>query len=229
MIQQLDVTPPAYAPPMARPSVETLVNEHIGLVHHIARRRFSGYLRNAHSDDMIQAGLIGLWRAAELFDPSKGRFGFYASMWIRAKIQDYLEAEAGYEYTLSRRAAWKGGAKSRRMMVRLEDETPAGFADDGGQKQQYLDLIEDTSVPSPEALAANRQMRDRIRASVERHARSTREAAVVRWRIVAEDPLTLEEAGRRLGITREGARLIEKRVLLRAQHDLAAERPNPSR
>jgi len=61
-----------------------LIEEHKGLVHWQAHRyAWSG----AAHDDLVQEGILGLMRAAELFDESRGvKFSTYATWWVRQKI-----------------------------------------------------------------------------------------------------------------------------------------------
>jgi DNA-directed RNA polymerase specialized sigma24 family protein len=68
-----------------------LVMANYGLIHMVA-----GAYRRAgvRYEDLVQEGAMGLMRAAETFDPTRGvRFGTYAVYWIRSKVQRFIEAQ----------------------------------------------------------------------------------------------------------------------------------------
>lgn len=72
-----------------RSAKNKLVMANMGLVHAVVKgNRFQGGLRNAASyEELVQEGSLGLLRAAELFDPTRGlRFSTYATIWIKGVL-----------------------------------------------------------------------------------------------------------------------------------------------
>ncbi|CAN5865257.1 FliA/WhiG family RNA polymerase sigma factor [soil metagenome] len=68
-----------------------LAEEHLGLVHHVARQLYNGYRADADFDEMVSAGSIGLMNAIDSFDASFGvKFSTFAAPRIRGAIQDEL-------------------------------------------------------------------------------------------------------------------------------------------
>src|SRR5256885_1387406 len=71
-----------------------LVEKHIGLVHHVARRLHQQLSTEVSLDDLISAGSVGLLRAAENFDPSRGlAFSTHALPRVKGAMLDDLRAQ----------------------------------------------------------------------------------------------------------------------------------------
>ena len=78
-------------------ATHTLVEEHLGLVIHVAKRYAGSYLGHhiLDLDDLVQEGVLGLMHAAEKFDARKGfRFSTYATWWIRQAIGQAIMNES---------------------------------------------------------------------------------------------------------------------------------------
>lgn len=76
-------------------AIEKLVTHNLKLIPRIAVRVFSGkhskLFKNGYLEDIYQSGVIGLTRAAELYDPQKGyAFSTYASAWVYQSMQRYV-------------------------------------------------------------------------------------------------------------------------------------------
>ena len=70
--------------------IERLVNENLGLVRYIVDGFQICDMGSYSSDDLFQAGCIGLWKAARSYDPDKAQFQTYASILIRNAIINEL-------------------------------------------------------------------------------------------------------------------------------------------
>eukprot|EP00529_Nitzschia_sp_RCC80_P025212 CAMPEP_0113496628 /NCGR_PEP_ID=MMETSP0014_2-20120614/30219_1 /TAXON_ID=2857 /ORGANISM="Nitzschia sp." /LENGTH=531 /DNA_ID=CAMNT_0000390555 /DNA_START=42 /DNA_END=1637 /DNA_ORIENTATION=+ /assembly_acc=CAM_ASM_000159 len=74
-----------------RRAKQLLVSANIGLVHAVVKKQYSRMTKSGISsfDELVQEGSLGLMRAAELFDPSKGlRFSTYATIWIKGALSN---------------------------------------------------------------------------------------------------------------------------------------------
>jgi len=93
-------------------------------------------------------------------------------------------------------------------------ETPIGEEEDS----QLSDFLEDKNLPSPEDAAAGQLLREQLEGMLEEL--TEREKEVLRLRFGLEDghPYTLEEVGRRFGVTRERIRQIEAKALRKLRH-----------
>jgi RNA polymerase sigma-32 factor len=193
-------------------------------------------------EDIVQQGNVGLLRAAAKFDLAKDcRLATYAAYWIRAEIRDYV--------VRAYRVVRLGTTKAERRAVRIYRKTCESDADAlaaaSGMKparaQWLLPLLTsreaslETSVgehapmidrlaggtPSPEDEASTRERRRLARQAVEAALAhlTVRERLIVKKRLMADEPCTLQELGTRLGVSKERVRQLEERarVKLRAQ------------
>lgn len=90
-------------PPLT-PDQQTIVEQNTGLVHWCVNRNRS--IRPHERDDRVQDGMLGLIRAAQLYDPTLGfTFSTYAHRWIRQAIARGRSIEQGIDW----RRAWENG------------------------------------------------------------------------------------------------------------------------
>jgi RNA polymerase sigma factor (sigma-70 family) len=77
-------------------AVEQLIVDNEPLVRHTVTKMYHG-LRQSSMEDLLSAGLVGLWQAAQRYRPERGRFSTYACRRIRGAIIDYLrETSPGF-------------------------------------------------------------------------------------------------------------------------------------
>jgi len=201
-------------------------------------------------NDLVAEGNLGLLRAIEGFDPSKKcRFSTYATWWVRQAIRRAIVNTARTvrvpSYMAGIVAKWKNseseasqrlGRKadkdeistedgrdetiSDRLQFAIESADRCGRSVSLDNPQASGDLQDKNENSSPEAQVGSRME------STELHgllgAMGAREAAILRLRFGLADgqPLTLSEVGRRLRITRERVRQIEKAALGKLQSRL---------
>jgi RNA polymerase primary sigma factor len=180
-----------------RSAAQKLVRHNLAFVVAVARRQRLGSLR---LEDVIQEGNLGLLRAVEKFDPEAGtRFSTYAVWWIRAYVGKHLKEG-------------RSSVRPQSGTVAQADLSLDGPVDDGGDST-HLELIEDPG-PGPEEAAASSQDGRRVRRSLARLRRRIGEVGwdVVHGRLEQDDPVTLDEIGRRWGVSRERVRQIELRT-----------------
>ncbi len=186
-------------------------------------------------EDIVQQGNVGLLRAAKKFDPDKEcRLATYAAYWIRAEIREYVvrayrvvrlgttkaerRALRAYRTTQERDperlAAVSGLTKERAEMLlpllsaremSLDAQSP-----DGGSP---LDRVA-SRAPSPEEEASGNEIRSQASREVEGALGelSERELLIVRERLMSDDPVTLQELGTQLGVSKERVRQLEERA-----------------
>lgn len=192
--------------------------------------------------DLIEQGNVGLLLAIRKYDPDRGvRLSSYATFWIRALILQHLVA--------NRRLVRVGTTKNQRRVIhRLARERSPGESElgkrlgiDEGELAalaRHLDsteLILDSpsftvplrsSASGPEDEVAVAEERAQVRAASATFARSldTRERELFHARWIQEDQPTLSSLARRLGLSRERVRQLERRILRRFKQFLFAQR-----
>jgi RNA polymerase primary sigma factor len=232
---------------------ERLVNSNLRLV--IANaRKYQGH--ELALLDLIQEGILGLIRAAEKFDWRKGyKFSTYATFWIRQAIQRALDNRARtirIPVHLGQRERKIGRAQSELAAQLGREPTDEEIAqaaelslDEVREAREAARVVtsldrpvgeaEETSfgalLPSgergPEEEVDILLREDALRRALERLPEPEREVVRLRYGMGAEGPTPLSETGRRLGMSSDAVRKLERKALteLAASRELEALRP----
>jgi RNA polymerase primary sigma factor len=232
---------------------EQLVNSNLRLVISHARK-YQGH--DMPLLDLIQEGILGLIRAAEKFDYRKGfKFSTYSTFWIRQALQRALDNRArtiripvhiGQRERKIGRAAAELAAQLGREPTDEEIAQAAELelsavreARDAARVVTSLDRpvgeAEDTTLGSllpsdqlgPDEEVEISLREEALRRALDRLPEPEREVVKLRYGIDGDDPTPLREAGRRLGMSSETVRELERRALreLAESRELDALRP----
>jgi RNA polymerase sigma-32 factor len=231
-------------------AAKQLVTSNLRLVVKIANEYRRGYQNLL---DLVQEGNIGLLKAVQKYDPYRGvKLSTYSGWWIRAYVLKHILnnwrlvkigttqnqrkqsdalIRAGVDPSAENIA--KGLDVSEEEVVEMQKRmaspdaslnAPLGSNDEGGAERTRLDMLEDNAEDPEDEVSSNqfkRLLYDKLRsfgATLE-----GREAEIFSERLIADEPITLQDLGDRWGVSRERARQVEKRMVLRLRKFLQDE------
>ncbi len=231
-----------------------LIEANLRLVVSIAKK-YRG--RGLPLADLVQEGSLGLIRAADRYDWRLGfRFTTYATLWIRqaigrsiattgssvrmpshivdlqptvARVEQALLLRLGREPTADEVGRETGLSGDDVGLVRRSRQEPLSFSSPVGEEggRELADLLVDATGEAPERSGEAAWMRRALGRALARLSDRERAVLELHFGLLDGAPRSFAAVGRELGMTREGARLIEARAFRKLSQFAEVQRLRP--
>lgn len=185
-------------------TVLTLVQNHLSLVEAIVATLLQKYCLYSDPDreniqaDAFQSGVFGLYRAAEKFDPSLGKFSSYAWLWIEKYVRKELNDVCASRYRTT------------------SLDAPIGDEEDGGC---LIDTLPDADAPTPYDRMERRELHERLSRALSKLSERDRFIVESHYGFRDDKSRPFREIGEELNVTAQCVQSRLKKTLAHLHHE----------
>jgi RNA polymerase sigma factor (sigma-70 family) len=192
---------------------DILVQRNIRLISSVAKK----YTAIAEMDDMMQEGIVGLYRAAEAFDTTKNiKFCTYAYWHVIKSIQEYLKTEN------------KSFSSIRNQSMLSFNYTNGVDTDrDNGNCDKLASEVSESTYSEPSGVYhdVNNNEKNKLIENLSGLVMSTdilddREKTIIQCRFLSPKPMTLMQVGKKIGLSHSMVKLIGDRAVAKLEKHL---------
>ncbi len=209
---------------------QEIFSNNIRLIRKMVSSKKSTY-NNDDLEDIFNSASIAFLEGLEKFKPHKGfKFSTYIGYWIQKAIHNYFyDRNIIYipkgSFDKKRPLVTQRAFRSSNLYLTYLD-APLAINEEGNKSSRY-DLLEDETVINPEEETVNKVYGEQIMNLVNKL--SEKEQLIVKNRVFADIPMTLEEVGKIIGVRAERVRMLEAKAFhkLRAMVNKAKQYKKP--
>ena len=232
-----------------------LINSNLRLVVSIAKR-YSCWCKMPFID-LVQEGNLGLIKAVDKFDYTLGnKFSTYATYWIRQAISKAIldqartirlpahmvaatrklnVVSADLEKVLNReptteeiaRAMGISAAKVKEIQSLIKDSISLNTVISDDDDTELIEFVPDDTIKSALDVTFDNQNKEIVESVLSTLTEREKEVLELRFGLNSDEPLTLEQCGKKLGLTKERIRQIEQKALHKLRNPIRADKLKP--
>jgi len=191
-----------------RDKQQQIADENLGLVYKLANAMVKKYGGRWDRDEFVAEGYMGLRRAVELFEPSRGfKFSTYAMTWIRQFINRYILKNVSIVHTPEDVVTSRMKAGTLRDAISID--APNFKSEDGDEDHIQLE----SKILTPERQQEENEESSKLDVFLSKIDPRERQVMALRYGLGGGPTMTLQEIGKVMGVTRQRVMQIEGRAL----------------
>jgi len=139
-----------------------LVSANMGLVHTVVKKNYYDVKRRSGItyEELVQEGSLGLLRAAELFDPSRGiRFSTYATIWIKGTLSNSHTLDGAIKLPAREKTKWNKIVKAHQELVKEKGGNDSHAYDDAMSTVSVEEIANRLDMKVEDVIISQRKMK----------------------------------------------------------------------
>jgi len=145
-----------------RRAKQLLVSANMGLVHTVVKKNYYDVRKRSGItyEELVQEGSLGLLRAAELFDPSRGiRFSTYATIWIKGTLSNSHTLDGAIKLPAREKTKWNKIVKAHQELVKEQGGSDSNAYDDSMSTVSVEEIADRLDMKVEDVIMFQRKMK----------------------------------------------------------------------